>query len=116
VTAPGHDRYPSGARARIGGAPSCGAPLPAPVFPPSIVAQSLPDAALGHPYTATLSATDGRTPYRWKLLSKLGKLPRGIKLNTTTGIISGTPMSSGTPKKLTGTRADRSRDGRRCAR
>jgi hypothetical protein len=83
--------------ARFGGAASCGGTLPLPVFPPSIVAQSLPDATLGQPYTATLSADDGLPPYKWMLTPKIGKLPRGLKLNKVTGTISGTP------RRLTGT-------------
>jgi hypothetical protein len=75
---------------RYGGAPSCGS------FP-VIADQALPDATLGQPYSATLSASGGNPPYRWGRVGKLGKLPRGLKFNRFTQTIAGTP------KKLTGT-------------
>ena len=62
--------------------------------PPSISTASLPAGTLGTPYSATLAATGGTPPYKWK---KVGQLPKGLKLATTTGKITGTP------KKTTGT-------------
>ena len=62
--------------------------------PPSISTASLPAGTLGTPYSATLAATGGTPPYKWK---KVGRLPKGLKLATTTGKITGTP------KKTTGT-------------
>ena len=57
--------------------------------PLSIVTTSpLPDATTGTPYTFTLSATGGTTPYTW---SNVGVLPTGLTLNGSTGLISGTP-------------------------
>jgi large repetitive protein len=75
---------------RYGGAPSCGS------FP-VIADQELPDATIGQPYSATLSASGGTQPYHWRRIGKLGKLPRGLKFDKSTQSIAGTP------KKRTGT-------------
>jgi hypothetical protein len=54
----------------------------------------LPDAFAGQPYSVTLQATGGSS-YVWKLED--GQLPIGLTLNSSTGVISGTPSSiSGT--------------------
>jgi hypothetical protein len=45
-------------------------------------------------YTTTLAASGGTTPYTWSISS--GALPSWAKLDTSTGVISGTPSSSGT--------------------
>jgi hypothetical protein len=37
----------------------------------------------------TLTASGGAHPYKWKLVSSA--LPKGLKLNKKTGVISGTP-------------------------
>ena len=75
---------------RYGGAPSCGS------FP-VIADQALPDASLGHAYSASLSASGGAQPYHWRRIGKLGKLPRGLKFDKFTQTIVGIP------KRLTGT-------------
>ena len=49
---------------------------------------SLAEAKRGTPYTAELKASGGIPPYKWK---KVGKLPKGLKLNGKTGMITGTP-------------------------
>jgi hypothetical protein len=41
------------------------------------------------PYTLTLTASGGTTPYRWSIVSSV--LPRGLRLDRKTGTISGTP-------------------------
>jgi large repetitive protein len=64
---------------------------PAPLV---ITTTSLPAAAGGQPYSATLAATGGTTPYTWSLSS--GSLPPGLTLNPSTGVISGTPDVAGT--------------------
>jgi len=45
-------------------------------------------ATIGTPYTATISAVGGIPAYKWKVTS--GALPKGLKLSSSTGVISGT--------------------------
>src|SRR6266571_1934460 len=61
---------------------------------PAITTSSLPAGQMGAAYQATLSASGGTTPYSWSLAS--GSLPGGLSLNSTSGVISGTPSASGT--------------------
>ena len=58
----------------------------------TILTKSLPAATKGHGYSTTLAARGGTTPYTW---SHTGSLPRGIKMNDSTGVISGTPSATG---------------------
>ena len=65
------------------------------VIPPSGIAvatTSLPNGQVNLPYSATLSASGGATPYSWQLIS--GTLPTGLTLNPQTGQIAGTPSSA----------------------
>jgi large repetitive protein len=62
--------------------------------PPSITTTSLPSAAIGIAYSATLAATGGTTPYTWSISS--GSLPAWASLNAATGVISGTPTAAAT--------------------
>ncbi len=52
----------------------------------------LPPATEGESYSATLTATGGKTPYTFALLS--GALPSGVTLSST-GAVSGTPAAPG---------------------
>ncbi len=54
---------------------------------------SLPNAILGQPYTQTLNATGGVTPYVYSVTA--GTLPAGLTLDPATGTISGTPTAPG---------------------
>ena len=54
---------------------------------------TLPSAAVGTAYTATLTVTGGRAPYSWIAASAL---PAGLTLNPGTGVITGTPSTAGT--------------------
>ncbi len=54
----------------------------------------LAPGVVGKPYSTTLSATGGVTPYFWSVTS--GTLPAGLALNGTTGVISGTPTTAQT--------------------
>jgi hypothetical protein len=59
-----------------------------------ITTSSLPDGVVGTPYSQTLAATGGLTPYSWAVVS--GSLPAGLSLNSSTGEISGTPTTEET--------------------
>ncbi len=53
-----------------------------------ITTSSLPPATIGTPYSVSLSAVGGVAPYKWKITA--GALPKGLKLNAKTGVLSGT--------------------------
>jgi hypothetical protein len=55
----------------------------------SITTSSLPTGQFGVAYSQTLTATGGTPPYTWAVTS--GTLPIGLSLNSTTGVLSGTP-------------------------
>lgn len=52
----------------------------------------VPKATVGQPYSHTLSAVNGTTPYVWQAVSSL---PAGLSLSAG-GVLSGTPTSAGT--------------------
>lgn len=60
--------------------------------PPSIDITSLPDGTVKTRYEATITASGSGT----LKFSKSGTLPSGLKLNSKTGVISGTPKKAGT--------------------
>ncbi len=70
---------------------------------------SLPTATVGYPYSTTLAAVSGAPPYRWSVTG--GSLPSGLRLDPTTGAVSGTPASVGTAS-VTVTATDSSSDPR----
>ncbi len=55
-------------------------------------ASPLPAATAGQAYSVTLAGTNGTSPYRWSATG----LPAWLTLNSTTGVLSGTPEHSGT--------------------
>ena len=71
----------------VAAAPSTSAPL-------TINSSSVTSGTIGSAYSAHLQASGGTTPYSWSITS--GSLPAGLTLAANTGIISGTPTSSGT--------------------
>jgi hypothetical protein len=59
-----------------------------------LTTSSLPNGTVNASYSAALAATGGVTPYTWSII--VGSLPPGLALNSSTGVISGTPASAGT--------------------
>ena len=60
----------------------------------TITTASLPAASVNNPYSATLTASGGLTPYTWSIIS--GSLQAGLQLNAGTGAITGLPTTLGT--------------------
>src|ERR1035438_164330 len=59
----------------------------------TITTTSLPDGNVAIFYDSQLRATGGMTPYNWAITS--GTLPPGLSLTAATGVISGTPTTTG---------------------
>ncbi len=62
--------------------------------PLALTTTSLPAATQNAAYSSTLAASGGNPPFTWSIIA--GALPAGLRLNSTTGVIAGTPASSGT--------------------
>jgi hypothetical protein len=77
-------------------------PPPPPI---SITVSSLPNGQVGHPYTATLTASGGKAPLSWTITS--GALPAGLTL-ASSGAISGTPTAAAAAAAITFTVSDSS--------
>ncbi|MBI4835036.1 MAG: putative Ig domain-containing protein, partial [Planctomycetes bacterium] len=60
----------------------------------NITTASLPPNDINYAYSATVNATGGTTPYIWSITN--GSLPAGLSLNSSAGVIAGTPTASGT--------------------
>jgi hypothetical protein len=56
----------------------------------------LPGAAVGSPYQAKLVSAGGIVPRRWALVR--GTFPRGVRLDSSRGVLSGVPRTSGVYK------------------
>jgi Putative Ig domain len=59
----------------------------------SVTTVHLGPARVGRVYTAPIHTNGGIAPFRWKVTS--GRFPSGLRLDTGTGIIKGTPQSAG---------------------
>jgi len=71
---------------------------------PQIPFQKLPNGSVGTPYSQIVALTGGTAPFQWSIYngpiltgnSVGGSVPDGLKLNASTGAISGTPTGGGT--------------------
>ena len=61
-----------------------------------ITTMSLPGTTLHSEYVTTLAASGGTAPYTWKPINGTGALPAGLKLNRSSGAISGRTKGFGT--------------------
>ena len=59
----------------------------------AITTSRLPVGSVGAAYSAKLAATGGLAPRQWRLTR--GALPRGVRLDGVTGVLSGTARESG---------------------
>ncbi len=60
----------------------------------TITTSSLPDGTVGQPYSQTIAASGGLSPYVWSIVS--GSLPSGLALDSGSGTVSGTPNTVST--------------------
>ena len=82
-------------------------PIPITVGPPAspltITPTTLPNATIGSPYSATMTATGGVPAYTWSLSGN----PSWLSINPATGVLSGTPTgTSGSTASFTVTVTD----------
>ena len=63
--------------------------------PLTITTPSLPNFQVSQPYSASLTASGGQSPYTWELASSSKSLPPGLTLALLTGAITGTPATPG---------------------
>lgn len=70
------------------------APLALGYGSPVPTAQVLPGGVTGVAYSETIGAQSGASPYTFAVTS--GSLPASLSLNSSTGVISGTPSATGT--------------------
>jgi uncharacterized protein (TIGR03437 family) len=69
--------------------------------PLTIVTSAFPPGVVGVPYTLQLQASGGTAPYTWAVqpivtLPTPGQIAPGVLIDAKTGLVSGTPASSGT--------------------
>jgi hypothetical protein len=72
-----------------------------------ITTTSLPDGQQGVAYSANMTFSGGTPPVNWQLTG--GAFPNGVTLNASSGLISGTPTSSGQFTVTIGSSADSER-------
>jgi hypothetical protein len=64
--------------------------------PPVFSNSTPPGGVVGAAYSFMFAATGGKTPYSWTVVQGSGNLPTGTALNSSTGVLSGTPTAAGT--------------------
>ncbi len=69
--------------------------------PLTITTTALPSGIVGTPYSATATAVGGTGPYTWTIVPGSGSLPAGLKLNPSSGAITGTPTGPAGTSTLT---------------
>jgi len=62
--------------------------------PLTVSADALSPGTEGSPFADTLTASGGKKPYTWRVSA--GALPAGLGLNSSTGVLLGTPSAAGT--------------------
>jgi hypothetical protein len=60
--------------------------------PPSITTTSLPNGTTNVAYSQSIATSGGTAPFTWSISS--GALPAGLSINSSTGVISGTPTTT----------------------
>ncbi|MNK69476.1 putative Ig domain protein [compost metagenome] len=60
----------------------------------TLAPSTVPAASVGTAYSQSVTAANGGAPYTYTISA--GALPAGLSLNTSTGLLSGTPMAGGT--------------------
>jgi len=75
-------------------AKKCTITVSAPPTPPVVSCPPNKGGNVGTPFSTTIPVTGGTAPFTFSISS--GSLPPGLTLNTTTGVISGTPTTAGT--------------------
>jgi len=73
--------------------PPGGGGSPPPSGSPAIVQSPLPTGIVGQAYSVTLGVSGGTAPFTWGVSG--GSLPPGLSLDPSTGVISGTPTTTG---------------------
>ena len=70
-------------------------PLSFSITPPPLAVSlsSFPKGILGTPYSVTLKASNGTPPFSWSI--SVGVLPAGLTLDSSSGLVSGTPTATG---------------------
>jgi len=61
-----------------------------------LLTETLPAAPIGKPYNATIQITGGTPPLNFRITR--GTLPKGVALQSASGILSGTPTQPGTDR------------------